>query len=68
MNQSLILVTGATGTVGTETIKQLTTEGHLVRALVRDSGKAAKLDPRVEVAGARSFDDWIAANAAALRS
>src|SRR5207248_1303040 len=45
----LILITGATGTVGTETIKQLTEAGHRVRALVRDAGKAAKLDPRAEV-------------------
>jgi uncharacterized protein YbjT (DUF2867 family) len=49
MTQPLILVTGATGTVGTETIKQLTEAGHRVRALVRDRSKAAKLDPRAEI-------------------
>lgn len=49
MTQPLILVTGASGTVGTETIKQLTAKGHRVRALVRDARKAAKLDPRAEV-------------------
>jgi uncharacterized protein YbjT (DUF2867 family) len=49
MTQPLILITGATGTVGTETIKQLTEAGHRVRALVRDRSKAAKLDPRAEI-------------------
>lgn len=49
MTQPLILITGATGTVGTETIKQLTEAGHRVRALVRDRSKAAKLDPGAEI-------------------
>jgi uncharacterized protein YbjT (DUF2867 family) len=47
--QPLILVTGATGTVGTETVRQLTEAGRRVRALVRDPAKAAKLDPRAEI-------------------
>src|SRR5579859_2319460 len=49
MTKPLILVTGATGTVGTEAIKQLTEGGHRVRALVRDKAKAGKLDPRAEI-------------------
>ena len=49
MTQSLTLVTGATGTVGTETVKQLAAGGHRVRALVRDKTKAGKLDPRAEI-------------------
>lgn len=49
MTKPLILVTGATGTVGTETVKQLTEAGHRVRALVRDRAKAGKLDPRAEI-------------------
>ena len=35
-----ILVTGATGTVGTEVVKQLVAAGQRVRALVRDPAKA----------------------------
>jgi uncharacterized protein YbjT (DUF2867 family) len=50
MTQSLILVTGATGTVGIETIKQLIEAGQRVRALVRDRAKAMKLlDPKAEI-------------------
>lgn len=43
----MILVTGATGTVGSEVVKQLLEAGQKVRALVRGD---KKLDPRVEVA------------------
>jgi len=49
MTQPLILVTGATGTVGTETMRQLTEAGRRVRALVRDPAKAAKLVARAEI-------------------
>jgi uncharacterized protein YbjT (DUF2867 family) len=49
MAQRLVLVTGATGTVGTQTIRQLIDAGQRVRALVRDPAKAAKLDPRAEI-------------------
>jgi uncharacterized protein YbjT (DUF2867 family) len=38
---NLILVTGATGTVGTEVVRQLLQSGHDVRVLVRDAAKAA---------------------------
>ena len=36
----MILVTGATGTVGTDLVKALTSRGEHVRAMVRDSEKA----------------------------
>jgi uncharacterized protein YbjT (DUF2867 family) len=48
MKTPLILVTGATGTVGRETVKQLAEGGHNVRALARDPAKA-KFDKAVEV-------------------
>jgi uncharacterized protein YbjT (DUF2867 family) len=50
MAKPLILVTGATGTIGTEVVQQLAAAGHRVRALVRDLAKAAKLGATVEVA------------------
>ena len=49
MTLPLILVTGATGTVGTEMIRHLVKAGHRVRALVRDRAKATKLGPKVEL-------------------
>lgn len=49
MTKPLILVTGATGTIGSEVVKQLVEGGHRVRALVRDLAKAKKLGDRVEV-------------------
>jgi uncharacterized protein YbjT (DUF2867 family) len=50
VTQPLILVTGATGTVGTETVRQLSEAGRPVRALVRDEAKAVKLGPSAEIA------------------
>lgn len=44
----MILVTGATGTVGREVVTQLLAAGEPVRAMTRDPSKA-NLDPRVEV-------------------
>ena len=45
----MILVTGATGTVGTELVKALTSRGEQVRVMARDSEKAAsKLGRGVE--------------------
>ena len=44
----MILVTGATGPVGSEVVKQLVEAGQKVRALVRDPAKA-KFDKAVEV-------------------
>lgn len=45
----MILVTGATGAVGSEVVAQLVAAGADVRALTRDASRA-KFDPRVEVA------------------
>ena len=44
----MILVTGATGTVGGEVVAQLLAEGQQVRAMTRNPSRA-KFDPRVEV-------------------
>src|SRR5260370_42673946 len=49
MTLPLILVTGATGTVGTEMIRHLVKAGHRVRTLVRDRAKPTKLGPKVEL-------------------
>src|SRR5713101_2113693 len=47
----MILVTGATGTVGSETVKQLAPLGVKVRALARNPGKAkGMLGSGVEIA------------------
>lgn len=46
---SPILVTGATGTIGSEVVKQLVEGGHPVRALIRDPAKAASLGEGVEI-------------------
>lgn len=48
MTTTPILVTGATGTVGTEVVKQLVEAGQRVRALVRDPAKA-KFGRAVEI-------------------
>jgi len=44
----MILVTGATGTVGREVVAQLLAAGQRFRALTRDPSKA-RLDPKVEL-------------------
>lgn len=46
----MILVTGATGTVGSEVVEQLLAAGHPVRVLTRNPGKAAKYASKVEIA------------------
>ena len=51
MATPLILVTGATGTVGAEVVKQLAEAGQRVRALVRDPAKA-KFGSAVEIVAA----------------
>lgn len=49
MTHPLILVTGATGTIGSEVVKQLVEAGQKVRVLVRDPAKALKFGTGVEV-------------------
>jgi uncharacterized protein YbjT (DUF2867 family) len=49
MTQPLILVTGATGTVGSEVVRQLVQKQERVRVLTREPGKAAKFGPMLEV-------------------
>lgn len=44
----MILVTGATGNIGSELVPQLLTKGAAVRVISRDPEKAARLDSRVE--------------------
>jgi uncharacterized protein YbjT (DUF2867 family) len=46
----MYLITGATGNVGGELVKQLVDAGHDVRAYVRNPGKAGGLPPAVEIA------------------
>ena len=46
----MILITGATGTVGSEVVKRLSAAGVQVRAVTRDPGKADILRlPQVDV-------------------
>lgn len=49
MAKSPVLVTGATGTIGSEVAKLLHETGHSVRALVRDPAKASRLNGAIEV-------------------
>jgi uncharacterized protein YbjT (DUF2867 family) len=51
----MILVTGATGTVGREVVQQLVAAGQKVRAMTRDPSKA-RFDSKVEVV-AGDFED-----------
>jgi nucleoside-diphosphate-sugar epimerase len=52
-----ILVTGATGKVGSRLSKALVARGDHVRALVRDAARAAEmLDPRIELAAGDLLD------------
>ena len=50
MNPTTILVTGATGTIGSTLIPLLTARGATVRALVRDPGRTPISDRRVQTA------------------
>lgn len=53
----MILVTGATGTIGSEVVQQLAAAGQKVRAFVRSTQKAEKLKgPNVELAQG-TFED-----------
>lgn len=49
MARPVILVVGATGTVGSEVVKLLVDGGQRVRMLVRDPAKAAKFGDAVEI-------------------
>ena len=49
MSQPLILVAGATGTVGTEVVRQLVEQGERVRVLTRDPQNAVKFGAAVDV-------------------
>ena len=49
MKNENILIIGATGTVGSEVVKQLVESGHKVRVLVRDPAKVKHLGKAVEV-------------------
>lgn len=51
-----ILVTGATGTTGSEVVRQLVTAGHAVRVLVHNAEAAKKLPQGVETAQG-NYDD-----------
>jgi uncharacterized protein YbjT (DUF2867 family) len=44
----MILVTGATGNIGSELVKQLVAKGAPVRVITRDEKKVSHLDPGVE--------------------
>jgi (4-alkanoyl-5-oxo-2,5-dihydrofuran-3-yl)methyl phosphate reductase len=44
----MILITGATGNVGSELVKQLFAKGEALRVVTRDESKVAHLDPSIE--------------------
>jgi (4-alkanoyl-5-oxo-2,5-dihydrofuran-3-yl)methyl phosphate reductase len=44
----MILITGATGNIGTELVKLLASKGSSLRVVSRDEKKVAHLDPRIE--------------------
>jgi len=48
MSEPIILVTGATGTIGSQVVKHLAEAGHGVHALVRDPAKVASLSRSAE--------------------
>jgi uncharacterized protein YbjT (DUF2867 family) len=52
----MILITGATGTIGREVVRLLTAGGEQVRAMTRDPASAAPFPPGAEVVRA-DFDD-----------
>ena len=63
MSKPLILVTGATGTIGRQVAAQLLAQGHRVRVAVRDPAKAEMVALQGE---AGSFDEAVAMVRAAL--
>ncbi|MGH3377209.1 MAG: NAD(P)H-binding protein [Actinoallomurus sp.] len=52
----MILITGATGTIGRELVRLLAAGGESVRAMTRDPGRVAPVPPGVQVVRA-DFDD-----------
>jgi len=46
--QLTVLVVGSTGSIGTHVVAALMRAGHRTRALVRDTGRARRLDPAAE--------------------
>src|SRR5690349_10701979 len=59
----MILVTGATGTIGREVIAQLVGAGERVRAMTRDPAKARALSGELDVARG-DFEDGASLRAA----
>jgi uncharacterized protein YbjT (DUF2867 family) len=57
VSNTLIVVTGATGTVGSRVVKHLHEAGARVRALVRDPAKAASLNLSAEIVVADAIVD-----------
>jgi uncharacterized protein YbjT (DUF2867 family) len=51
MTPLMILLTGATGNIGTELVKLLVAKGASLRVVSRDEKKVAQLDPRIERRG-----------------
>jgi len=45
-----VLVVGATGSIGSLVVEEAIRQGHVVRALVRNRGKARRLPPQAQVA------------------
>jgi uncharacterized protein YbjT (DUF2867 family) len=59
----MILITGATGNVGSPLVQQLVAAGHQVRAFSNDAAARQKLGDKVEIANG-SFDDAASVEAA----
>ncbi|MFJ6390024.1 NAD(P)H-binding protein [Streptomyces sp. NPDC091972] len=62
--EPMILVTGATGTIGRDVVRRLVARGEKVRALTRDPGRA-ELPPQVEAARGHHRDPDSVASAMA---
>ena len=64
-SDSLVLVTGVNGFVGSRVARRLAQRGHRVRALVRAGADASELDPRIEWIRGDFVEESIATRAAA---
>ncbi|WP_341998828.1 SDR family oxidoreductase [Microbacterium sp. LWH7-1.2] len=49
MSQLTVLVVGSTGSVGVHVVREALSQGHRVRALVRDASRARNLPPATEI-------------------